>query len=350
MSEISEAKQSEYYKALVERDSTYVGIFFAGVKTTSVFCISTCRARKPKQENVVYYSTFKEALTAGFRPCKICKPTAHAKEAPAPVVSAIRLVKENPKQKISDEWLRQESISPDKVRRWFKENYGLTFHAFQRMYRVNNAYKELKDGKRTTDTAYDQGYESLSGFGYTFKKILGKSPQKSAEKNILLLNRLTTPLGPMLICASDRGICMLEFTDRKMIETEFRDLQKLLKAEILIGENKHIKQAKKELKEYFNGVRREFDVALETPGTDFQKRAWSALLEIKYGTTATYQHQAFALNNPKAVRAVARANGMNRVSIVIPCHRIIGKDGTLTGYGGGLARKQWLLDFESRKV
>ena len=346
MPAITAAKQDEYYQALVERNSKYIGIFYACVKTTSVFCISTCRARKPKQENVIYYSTFKEALKAGFRPCKICRPTENANEAPPSVKEAIKLVKDHPKEKISDEWLRRDSISPDLVRRWFKKNYGITFHAFQRMYRINNAYKELKDGKKTTDTAYDQGYESLSGFGYTFKKVIGKSPKKSFGESILLVSRLTTPLGPMLICASEQGICMLEFTDRKMIETEFRDLQKLLKAQILIGENKYTKQAKKELAEYFEGQRKSFDVALDTPGTDFQNQAWSALHEIEFGTTATYQHQAFSIKNPKAVRAVARANGMNRISIIIPCHRIIGKDGKLTGYGGGLARKKWLIEFE----
>jgi len=346
MSAISVSKQEEYYKALVDRDSKYIGIFYACVKTTSVFCIATCRARKPKAENVIYFPTFKEALQAGYRPCKICKPTENANEAPLEVNAAIALVKKHPKEKISDEWLRKESISPEMVRRWFKKNYGMTFHAFQRMYRINNAYKELKDGKKTSDAAFDQGYESLSGFGYTFKKVLGKSPSKIVDKNILLVNRLTTPLGPMLICASDRGLCMLEFTDRKMLETEFRDLQKLLNAEIIVGENKHTKQAKRELKEYFNGDRKSFDVALDAPGTDFQKQTWEALHQIKFGTTATYQHQAFSIDNPKAVRAVARANGMNRVSIIIPCHRIIGKDGKLTGYGGGIARKKWLLDFE----
>jgi len=346
MTTITTEKEVEYYKALVERNSKYVGIFYACVKTTSVFCIATCRARKPKPENVIYYSSFQEALKAGFRPCKICKPTENANEAPASIRAAIKLVKDHSKEKISDEWLRSENISPDMVRRWFKKNYGLTFHAFQRMYRINNAYKELKDGKRATDTAYNQGYESLSGFGYTFKKVLGRSPSKSSTTNILLLSRLTTPLGPMLICASDKGICMLEFTDRKMIETEIRDLQKLLRAEILIGENNHIKRAKKELSEYFNGKRKSFEVPLDTPGTEFQNKAWGALHAVQFGTTATYQHQAFTLNNSKAVRAVARANGMNRVSIIIPCHRIIGKDGKLTGYGGGLARKKWLIDFE----
>lgn len=346
MHTINSTKADEYYEALLNRDTKYVGIFYAGVKTTSVFCISTCRARKPKKKNVEFYKSYKAAMDNGFRPCKICCPTENANEAPQQVQQAIQFVKENPKEKISDARLREADISPELVRRWFKKHYGLTFHAFQRMYRINNAYKELKDGKKTTDTAFELGYESLSGFGYTFKKLLGKSPSKSQNKNIVLINRLTTPLGPMFVGATDNGICLLEFTDRKMLETEFRDLQKLLKAQILIGENQHIKQAKKELKEYFDGKRKNFEVALDTPGTDFQQEAWIALHTVPFGETTTYQNQAIKIKNPKAVRAVARANGMNRVSIIIPCHRIIGKNGKLTGYGGGIERKKWLIDFE----
>ncbi|MGB0840122.1 MAG: Ada metal-binding domain-containing protein, partial [Chitinophagales bacterium] len=153
MAEITPSKAGEYYQALLARDSKYVGIFFAAVKTTSVFCIATCRARKPKKKNVVFYSNYKEALTNGFRPCKICKPTENAQETPKQVVKAIELIKNHPKEKISDQKLRTEGVSPDLVRRWFKKTYGITFHAFQRMYRINNAYKELKDGKKTTTTA-----------------------------------------------------------------------------------------------------------------------------------------------------------------------------------------------------
>lgn len=346
MTTISSSKAKEYYQALVNKDSQYIGVFYAAVKTTAVFCIATCRARKPKEENVIFYRTYSEALKNGFRPCKICCPTENANTTPEQVVRAIEFVKKNPKEKIGDAMLRANEISPELVRRWFKKTYGITFHAFQRMYRINNAYKELKDGKSATATAFDLGYESLSGFGYTYKKLIGKSPAKSTSKNIILINRLTTPLGPMFVCATEKGICLLEFTDRKMLETEFRDLQKRLNAEILIGENQHTKQLKKEIKAYFAGKRTSFEVPLDTPGTDFQNEVWKVLKEIPFGTTASYQQLAKKLNKPKAVRAVGRANGFNRISIIVPCHRIIGKDGNLTGYGGGIERKKWLLEFE----
>ncbi|MDW6003628.1 bifunctional transcriptional activator/DNA repair enzyme AdaA [Vibrio mangrovi] len=335
-----------YYQALLAKDPRYVGTFYVGVKTTSIFCIATCRARKPKKENVEFYTTFKAALDAGYRPCKICKPTENASEAPPVVVQAIELVRQHPKEKISDARLKENQIRPEVIRRWFKKHYGMTFHTFQRMYRINCALEELKEGKKLMDTAYEMGYESLSGFGYTFKKVMGKSPKQSANSQVILIDRFTTPLGPMFVCATDEGICLLEFVERRMLETEFRDLQRLLSATIISGENDHIRQAKQEITEYFAGTRKHFDVRIHSPGTPFQKQVWQALQQIEYGATASYQQQAERIGKPTAVRAVASANGHNRIAIIIPCHRVIGKDGKLVGYAGGLERKRWLLEHE----
>ncbi|WP_275672793.1 bifunctional transcriptional activator/DNA repair enzyme AdaA [Marinomonas algicola] len=341
---------ASYYKALVNREADHVGIFYVGVKTTSVFCIATCRARKPKIENVEFYTECKDVLAAGYRPCKICKPTENANEAPEPVLTAMKMVRENPKQKIADWQLRKAGIAPELVRRWFNKHYGMTFHAYQRMYRINNAFQELKDGKKTTETAFEAGYDSLSGFGYTYKKLIGKSPTKSMDNTLILISRFTTPLGPMFVCATDEGICLLEFVERKMLETEFKDLQKRLNATIVTGENEFIRQAKQQVGEYFEGSRMEFSLPLITPGTEFQNDVWQCLQGIPYGETRSYQQQAKIIDRPKAVRAVASANGNNRIAIVVPCHRVIGKDGSLTGYAGGLERKRWLLDHEKKHL
>lgn len=348
---ITNANQiTQYYKALVDRDASYVGIFYVGVKTTSVFCIATCRARKPKFENVEFYTTYKNALEEGYRPCKVCRPTENANEAPQQVEDAIQMVRNNPKEKVSDEQLKINKISPELVRRWFNKNYGMTFQAFQRMYRVNNALIELKSGKKATDTAFEAGYESLSGFGYTYKKLVGESPKHSMGKNVILISRSTTPLGPIFICATSVGICLLEFVDRDKLEKEFSDIQKYLKAKIIAGENEHIKQAKMEILEYFDGQRKKFDVALDMPSTDFQSTVWNSLLNVGYGQTVSYQQQAEAIDKPKATRAVAAANGANRIAIIVPCHRVIGKNGKLTGYGGGIERKRWLINHEKENI
>ncbi len=283
----------KYYQALVERNEQFIGIFYAGVKTTGIFCIPTCRARKPKLANVEFYTEVKELLQNGYRPCKICKPTENADQAPEEVVKAIQMVTNSPKEKITDYVLRQNGLSPEFLRRWFNKHYGITFHAYQRMIRINIAFQEVKNGKSVTHSAFDTGYESLSGFAYTFKKVVGKSPKQSADQNIIYIHRLTTPLGPMFACATNQGLCLLEFVERKMLETEFRDLQKRLNATILVGENEHIRQVKRELTEYFEGTRQSFEVPLHTPGTEFQQAVWQRLLDIPYGKTFSYQQPLF---------------------------------------------------------
>ncbi|GLS24973.1 bifunctional transcriptional activator/DNA repair enzyme AdaA [Marinibactrum halimedae] len=345
--QITDPKQCDkYYQALVNRDASYQGSFYVGVKTTSIFCISTCRARKPKRENVIFFTRIKDAMAAGFRACKVCQPTLNGQITPEPIRTALEMVKANPKTKIKDQDLREAGITPETVRRWFNKHYGMTYQCFQRMYRINHALEELNNGESATHSALGAGYDSLSGFGYTFKKMMGNSPTQS-HTHVLHMDRLETPLGPMFACASKEGLCLLEFVERKMLETELTDLQRRLKARIITGHNPYIDHIKKELTEYFAGSRTHFTVPLHTPGTEFQQTVWQALQAIPYGHTASYQQQAISIGKPKAVRAVASANGMNRIAIVIPCHRVIGKDGSLTGYAGGLERKRWLLDHEA---
>lgn len=150
----------------------------------------------------------------------------------------------------------------------------------------------------------------------------------------------------MFACATQKGLCLLEFTDRKMLENEFKDLCKRYQGIILPGKNPYLQQVQEEIAEYFAGERKKFQIPLDVRGTDFQLKVWEKLQEIPYGETTSYQNLAHRLNNPKAVRAVGTANGMNRIAIILPCHRVVGSKGELTGYAGGLARKQWLLDLE----
>jgi AraC family transcriptional regulator, regulatory protein of adaptative response / methylated-DNA-[protein]-cysteine methyltransferase len=160
--------------------------------------------------------------------------------------------------------------------------------------------------------------------------------------------KIESPLGELIAGATEDGVCLLEFSDRRRASRECRDLVKLLKQPMEEGDNKHLTILRKQLNDYFNGNLKEFTVPLVTPGTDFQQAVWKELLDIPFGKTRSYQEQANILKKPDAVRAVANANGMNRISILIPCHRVIGSDGRLTGYGGGLKRKKWLLDHEKR--
>lgn len=157
---------------------------------------------------------------------------------------------------------------------------------------------------------------------------------------------IETPLGEMIACATDKGICLLEFNDRKKLDGQFKKLAKDLNANIVEQENKHFALLKKELEAYFNHDLKIFTVPLDLVGTEFQKKVWQALLTIPYGKTVSYLQQSESMGNPLSIRAVANANGMNKIAIIIPCHRVIGSNGKLTGYAGGLERKQFLLNLE----
>jgi AraC family transcriptional regulator of adaptative response/methylated-DNA-[protein]-cysteine methyltransferase len=165
---------------------------------------------------------------------------------------------------------------------------------------------------------------------------------------MIITAKIDTVLGTMIMGAVEEGICLLEFSDRRMLNTEYKDLSRYFKSTIEEGESKHFKSLRKQLAEYFDGSRKVFTIPLSTPGTPFQQAVWKELINIPFGTTRSYMEQSIALRKPESIRAVANANGMNRVSIIIPCHRVIGTDGSLTGYGGGLKRKRWLLDHEKK--
>ncbi len=336
------------YKAIVEKDSSFEGIFYTAVKTTGIFCRPTCTARKPKFENVEFLSTTKECILKGYRPCKLCTPLEKLNQTPQSYAHLINELSQNPSLKFKDHDLRNKGIEPSKIRRWFIKNHGITFHAYQRMFRINTAFKRIQQGENITDTAFGSGYESLSGFGESFKKIFGVSPKNGKEKSIIELKRIETPLGTMIACATNIGICLLEFSDRKMLETELKSIAKLLNATIIQGNNLIFEILENQLYEYFAGRRNSFTIPLHTPGTIFQNEVWNALQNISYGQTKSYKEQAIAIGKPDSIRAVANANGMNRISILIPCHRVIGSDGQLTGYGGGLWRKKYLLDLEKK--
>ena len=336
----------QMYRASYEKNSDFEGVFWMGVKTTGIFCRPTCTARKPKPENVEFFDNTKDAIKKGYRPCKVCKPLENPDETPAEIQKLMDELAADPSLKFKDYDLVKRGLEPANVRRWFLKHHGMTFHAFQRMFKINSAFKKLQQGDTIMDVALENGYESLSGFNDSFKNVFGVSPKNSKMEKIVDLKRIETPLGTMIACANENGICMLEFSDRKALPTELKEISKHFDANIVQGENPHFKTLEKELEEYFEGKLKDFTVPLAPVGTDFQKKVWEILRTIPYGTTRTYQQQADILGNPKAVRAVANANGLNKISIIIPCHRVIGSNGTLTGYGGGIWRKQKLLELE----
>lgn len=168
----------EYYQGLLARNADFLGVYFVGVKTTRIFCLPTCRARKPLLKNVAFYTTIEETELAGFRACKVCRPKDDKNRVPEYVTTALALLESTSEGRVTDALLQQHKISPTSVRRWFRQQHGMTFHAYQRQRRMNVAEENLLAGKTVTDVAYSSGYESLSGFTTAYKRATGKSPSE----------------------------------------------------------------------------------------------------------------------------------------------------------------------------
>lgn len=334
------------WNAVVKRDRGYEGIFFLGVRTTGIFCRPGCPARTPLKENVEFFHDPSAAMHAGYRACQRCKPLHSAGKVPTHVEMLRKLVEADPATRLSEQSLVGMGIDPSTARRQFKRYFGMTFHAYQRARRMGSALATVRKGANMLDTQLDHGFESSSGFREAFAKLFGTAPSKASGVNCLMSRWIESPLGPMLAIADDRGLHIFDWVDRRGLERAIGALRKKEKAVIVPGEHPVLDQAEREIGEYFAGKRRKFDVKLAHRGTDFQRDVWARLLKIPAGETRSYADLAVSIGKPTAVRAVARANGDNFRGIIIPCHRVIGSDGSLTGYGGGLARKQWLLDFE----
>jgi AraC family transcriptional regulator, regulatory protein of adaptative response / methylated-DNA-[protein]-cysteine methyltransferase len=338
--------RAEMLKAVFGRDKSYDGIFYTAIKTTSIFCRPGCTARAPKEENIVFYPTAKAAMFAGYRACKRCKPLELAGTHPEWVRKLIEEVDKSETKRIRDGELRKMGIKPATARRYFIKNYGITFHAYQRSRRLATALQQIREGNNLDDVILGHGYESHSGFRDAFGKVFGKSPGKSRTSEAIVTSLMESELGPIVIGATSKGVCLIEFTDRRMLEFQLRTLKKRFDAAIVPGTNEHIEQAKAELKEYFAGNLKNFKVPVIYPGTEFQQKVWNELRKIPYGKTLSYIELAEKVGIKNASRAVGTANGMNRIAIILPCHRVVNKNGKLGGYGGGVWRKQWMLDLE----
>ena len=276
----------EMLAAFIDRDRSYDGAFVAAVRTAGIFCRSSCPARRPHPHHVEFFETPGKALAAGYRPCLRCRPVETNGAAPA--------------------WL----------------------------------------GPLLADAAFDHGYGSLSGFNDAIRNLIGASPGAAGDAMLLAVAPVETPLGVMLLGAAEGKLCLAEYSDQGRLEAQLRRVRQRLDATLVPGREAPIADAEAQLVEYFAGLRRRFDLPLLPAGTDLQRQVWETLLQIPYGETWTYGQVAAAIDRPRAARPVGQAVGANPISIIVPCHRVIGGSGSLTGYGGGLWRKQRLLALE----
>ena len=337
------------YAAIVRRDAALAGVFVVGVKTTGVFCRPGCGARTPLRRNVEFFPTVSAALHAGYRPCKRCRPLEDGEQAPEWVAGVLELAASHAGRRLTAQDLRDHGLDPARAARYFKRRYGMTFQAYHRALRVGAALTRIRSGATMTSAQVRSGFESSSGLREAFHEYFGAAPsQVQPGVSPVRVTVITTPLGEMLAGASDAGVCLLEFTDSRGLATQISTLRRRFAAPIMPGDSAHLAALRTQLEAYFAGDESEFDLPLDAPGTPFQESVWKALRQIPVGETRSYAAIAKAIGRPTAVRAVARANGDNRIAILIPCHRVIGSDGSAVGYAGQVWRKQWLLNHEQK--
>jgi AraC family transcriptional regulator of adaptative response/methylated-DNA-[protein]-cysteine methyltransferase len=340
--------QTEMERAFLESDASYDSLFYTAVRTTGIFCLPSCPAKKPRPENVEFFATVKDALFAGYRPCKRCRPTQS--QAPEWMRKLTERIDANADARIREGDLREMGLDPGRVRRHFLHQFGMTFQAYCRARRLGRAFESIREGEAIDETVFESGFESHSGFRSAFERVFGVAPGQARDGDYVRLAWVETPIGPMVAGAANAGVCLLEFTERRMLEAQFDTLRRRFRLPMAPGETAHLEQLRNELAAYFAGSLREFTVPLVYPGTEFERQVWTRLLEIPYGETRSYEELARDVGRPGASRAVGTANGRNRIAILIPCHRVMNKNGELGGYGGGLWRKRLLLDLEKAGI
>ncbi len=315
-----------------------------------MFCRPTCPARKPKFKNCEFYQTPQQALLASFRPCKRCKPLSHPNSVSEVVRTLVKAVEDNPEKRWKDKDFQALSIDASTARRQFKKRFGMTFVEYARARRMGIALKQIRAGEKVLDAQLSTGYESGSGFRDAFSRIMGSPPSSSGGNSVLTAAWIDTKLGPMIGIADEKALFLLEFVDRRGLELEVKRLREKTKSAIIPGTTGPLQSIEKELQAFFKGELTIFKTPVHLLGTPFQKRVWQELLSIPYGVTRSYTDIATSIGNSSAVRAVARANGSNQLAIIIPCHRVIRVNGDLAGYAGGLSRKKWLIEHESKRI
>ena len=314
------------------------------------FCLPDCDQAPKRGPGTRPFESAREALAAGFRPCRHCSPLLTGIADPPWLVPLMSEVEADPGRRWHDHDLEMLGLDPDRVRRWFVANHGLTFHAYTRLRRLGAALMQIQLGEGVGQAVLASGFDSESGFREAFAQVFGNPPSAVDRESSIWINRVATPLGSMIVGVHDGGLCLLEFAERRMLDTQLKRLSRHMGRVFLPGEHPLMEMVRAELDAYFDGSLRAFSLPIQAPGTVFQESVWNALRGIPYGETRSYAQVAETIGQPEAVRAVGRANGDNRIAIVIPCHRVVGSGGEPVGYGGGIWRKEYLLAMEQAQA
>ncbi|GAA6149299.1 trifunctional transcriptional activator/DNA repair protein Ada/methylated-DNA--[protein]-cysteine S-methyltransferase [Pseudooceanicola nitratireducens] len=334
------------YDSFFARSPDMRGRLWVGVTSTGIFCRMGCPARQPKPENCSWHASVQSCVEAGFRPCKRCRPLEP--EGADPLVTRLtRALEDDPARRWREADLVALGLDPSTVRRAFRRSLGISFLDLARMRRLQAGLGQLAGGARVIDAQLEAGFDSGSGFRAALTRIMGAPPDRWSHPDPLLrIDWISTDLGPMIAVADDHALHLLEFADRPALPKELEPLRKAVKGRIALGRPAPINQAAEEMRAYLAGRMTRFETPLVLHGTPFTRQVWEALRRIPAGETRSYSGLAQEIGRPEATRAVARANGANQIAVMIPCHRVLGADGSLTGYGGGLWRKERLIALE----
>ncbi len=335
------------YQALLGRDDSYEGRAWVGVTSTGIFCRLSCTAKKPKFENCQFYPSVGACIDAGFRACKRCRPLHQAAGDDPIVTPLLAALDREPARRWREGDIVAMGFDPSNVRRVFKRQFAMTFLEMARQRRLREGFTTLKDGEPVIAAQIDAGFDSASAFRAAFGRRIGLAPGQFQRDALMRADWIETPLGTMVAIACAHRLHLLEFFDRKALPTEVRRLQERQPGGLGFGRTAVMDQLAAELDHYFSGRSARFETPCALHGTAFEQEVWQALRDVPAGQTRSYGDLAQELNRPSATRAVARANGKNQIAILIPCHRVIGADGNLTGYGGGIWRKRRLIEVEA---
>jgi len=338
------------WAAVVARDKAFDGEFVFSVASTGVYCRPSCPARRAKRENVAFFDSCAKAEASGFRACRRCRPNEPARDTHHArlVAEACRRIERSEEIPDLAQLAATSGVSRFHFHRMFKKVTGVTPKGYALAHRRNAVRRELQRSASVTDAIYRAGFTSSSRFYENAAEQLGMTPKtfrSGGQNELLTFSVADSSLGSILVAASEKGIAAILIGDDA--ENLTRELKKLFpKAEFVAGDRRFTRSLGRVIA-MVERPEMPFELPLDIRGTAFQQRVWKALRDIPLGTTATYSEVAKKLDNPKAVRAVARACATNPLAIVIPCHRVVRADGDMAGYRWGIERKRRLLARES---
>jgi AraC family transcriptional regulator, regulatory protein of adaptative response / methylated-DNA-[protein]-cysteine methyltransferase len=345
------ATDTAKWKAVVERDESKDGLFVFGVRSTRIYCKPSCPARHPNLEQVVFFSHPDEAERSGFQACKRCRPQEARTSPRAELIQrTCAYIEANLDEKLTLENLsRQAGLSPFHFQRTFKKILGISPRQYVEARRLERVKRSLTNGETVTNSLYDAGFTSKSRLYEKTLPQFGVSPglfRRGGEGLRIHYTIVDSRIGRVLLAATDRGACAVCMgASDEAVEAALREDYY---AADLRRDDAGMKEWTEALASYFNGHEFPKTLPLDVQATAFQWKVWKEIQSIPYGQTRTYSNIANSLGAPQATRAVARACATNPVAIVIPCHRVIGKDGSLRGYAWGVKRKKTLLSLENK--